>query len=255
MTTHYAYDFLQAWEDRIAQRPPPLSESRKQPETIWLKDCQMIVSRNGKEWEPQGGMHVVANLSKGGVLKVFDAQGPIASDTGLIGELDDGTVIVSHLVQPDNEITGEAEKTHGGRWLVKGTLCKRRKHQMSVLKNLLLRIWCLVIGRFNANLTRSLVQKIAITGKPKTNYDFEREIEILPDRVRVTDRVGSGIPFRRLSVGSDATSIYVANSLTYQESRLCPWQHADWEKLPVENGDKIWIREYFRGSGHSPYDS
>jgi hypothetical protein len=255
MTTHYAYDFLQAWEDRIAQRPPPLSESRKQPETIWLKDCQMIVSRNGKEWEPQGGMHVVANLSKGGVLKVFDAQGPIASDTGLIGELDDGTVVVSHLVQPDNEITGEAEKTHGGRWLVKGTLCKRRKHQMSVLKNLLLRIWCLVIGRFNANLTRSLVQKIAITGKPKTNYDFEREIEILPDRVRVTDRVGSDIPFRRLSVGSDATSIYVANSLTYQESRLCPWQHADWEKLPVANGDKIWIREYFRGSGHSPYDS
>lgn len=255
MTTHYAYDFLQAWEDRIAQRPPPLSESRKQPETIWLKDCQMVISRNGKEWEPQGGMHAVSNLSKGGVLKVFDAQGPIASDTGLIGELVDGTVLVSHLVQPDNEITGEVKKPHGGRWVIRGTLCKRRKHQMSVLKNLLLRIWCLVIGRFNANLTRSLVQKIAITGKPKTKYDFEREIEILADRVRVTDRIKSDIPFRRLSVGSDATSIYVANSLTYQESRLCPWQDADWKNLPIENGDKIWTREYFRGSGHSPYDS
>ena len=126
---------------------------------------------------------------------------------------------------------------------------------MSVFKNLILRVWCLVIGRFNANLTRSLVQKIAITGKPKTNFDFEREIEILSDRVRVTDRLSSNIPFRRLSIGSDATSIYVANSLTYQESRLCPWQHADWENLPVENGKKIWAREYFRGSGHSPYDS
>ena len=84
---------------------------------------------------------------------------------------------------------------------------------------------------------------------------FEREIEVLSDRVRVTDRLSRDTPFRRLSVGSDATSIYVANSLTYQESRLCPWQHADWGKLPIENGQKVWVREYFRGSGHSPFDS
>jgi len=155
----------------------------------------------------------------------------------------------------DNKIKGAIVKPIGGTWFVKGTLCKRRKNQMSVLKSLLLRLWCLLIGRFNANLTRSLVQKIAITGKPKTNYAFEREIEVLSDRVRVTDRLSPDTPFRRLSIGSDVTSIYVANSLTYQESRLCPWQHADWEKLPVENGHKVWVREYFRGSGHSPYDS
>jgi hypothetical protein len=255
MTTHYAYNLLQAWEDRIPERPKPLSESRKEPETLWLRDCHLVVSRNGKEWNDKGGRHVIVNLSKGGVLKVFDSQGPIASDTGLIGELTDGTVVVSHLVQLDNEITGESCKPEGGKWTIHGSLCKRRKNQMSVFKNLILRVWCLVIGRFNANLTRSLVQKIAITGKPKTNFDFEREIEILSDRVRVTDRLASNIPFRRLSIGSDATSIYVANSLTYQESRLCPWQHADWENLPVENGKKIWAREYFRGSGHSPYDS
>jgi hypothetical protein len=255
MTAHYAYDFLQSWEDRTSERPPPIKESRKEPQTIWLKGAQMVISRNGQEWQKKGGLHVVANLSKGGVLKVFDAQGPIASDTGVIGELDDGTVVVSHLVQLDNEIQGDIKNSHGGIWRVQGTLCKRRKNQMSVLKSLLLRLWCLLIGRFNANLTRSLVQKIAITGKPKTNYDFEREIEVLSDRVRVTDRLSRDTPFRRLSVGSDATSIYVANSLTYQESRLCPWQHADWEKLPIENGHKVWVREYFRGSGHSPYDS
>ena len=255
MTAHYAYDFLQSWEDRTSERPPPIKESRKEPQTIWLKGAQMVIARNGQEWQKKGGLHVVANLSKGGVLKVFDAQGPIASDTGVIGELDDGTVVVSHLVQLDNEINGAIEKPHGGTWFVKGTLCKRRKNQMSVLKSLLLRLWCLLIGRFNANLTRSLVQKIAITGKPKTNYGFEREIEVLSDRVRVTDRLSRDTPFRRLSIGSDATSIYVANSLTYQESRLCPWQHADWGKLPIENGHKVWVREYFRGSGHSPYDS
>ena len=255
MTAHYAYNFLQAWEDRIPQRPPPLSESRRKGETIWLRDSGLIVSRNGREWEEKGGIHLVCNLHKGGVLKAFDARGPIASDTGLIGELKDGTVIVSHLVQEDNLITREMEGEDELRWVVDGVMCKRRSNQMSVLKNLLLRVWCFLIGRFNANLTRSLVQKIAITGKPKTRYRFQREIEILPDRIRVTDRLDPDIPFKRLSIGSDATSIYVANSLTYQESRLCPWQHADWKNLPVENGKKTWTREYFRGSGHSPYDS
>ena len=255
MTAHYAYNFLQAWEDRIPQRPPPLSESRRKGETIWLRDSGLIVSRNGREWEEKGGIHLVCNLHKGGVLKAFDARGPIASDTGLIGELKDGTVIVSHLVQENNLITREMEGEDELRWVVDGVMCKRRSNQMSVLKNLLLRVWCFLIGRFNANLTRSLVQKIAITGKPKTRYRFQREIEILPDRIRVTDRLDPGIPFKRLSIGSDATSIYVANSLTYQESRLCPWQHADWKNLPVENGKKTWTREYFRGSGHSPYDS
>ena len=255
MTTHYAYNFLQAWEDRTPDRPKPLADSRKNPETLWLENCKIVISRNGLEWEKSGGRHVIVNLSKGGVMKIFDSFGPIASDTGIIGELTNGNVVVSHLVQSDNIISGNNYQTKGGRWIIKGALCKRRKNQMSVLKNLLLRFWCLLIGRFNANLTRSLVQKIAITGKPKTGYNFEREIEILADRVRVTDRLSSDIPFLRLSIGSDATSIYVANSLTYQESRLCPWQHTDWNSLPVEKGKKIWTREYFRGSGHSPYDS
>ena len=255
MTTHYAYDYLQAWEDRIPERPPSINECRLNPETIWLKDCGLIISRNGGENKEHGERYTIANLHKGGVIKVFDEQGPIASDTGLIGELTDGTVVVSHLVQNENKMDGEIDDLLNAKWSVQGVLCKRRKNLMSVFKNLLLRFWCLTIGRFNANLTRSIVQKIAITGKPKTQFIFERIIELLPDKVRVTDYLEPSTPFKRLSVGSDATSIYVANSLTYQESRLCPWQHANWQSLPIVNGKKVWSREYFRGSKHSPYDS
>ena len=46
---------------------------------------------------------------------------------------------------------------------------------MTVFKQLLLRLWLITVGRFNANLTRSIVQKIAITGKPKTSYRFKRD--------------------------------------------------------------------------------
>jgi hypothetical protein len=123
---------------------------------------------------------------------------------------------------------------------------------MTVFKQLLLRLWLLTIGRFNANLTRSIVQKIAITGKPKTSYRFKRVISVDTKKVTVTDFIPDNMPLKRLSIGSDATSIYVANSLVFQESRLSPWQHADLASLPIEDGKKVWQRSYFRGSGHGP---
>ena len=94
---------------------------------------------------------------------------------------------------------------------------------------------------------------MAITGKPKLPYRFQRSITIYPDKVMVEDKFPKDMPLRRISVGSDATSIYVANSLTHQESRLCPWQHANLENLPSKDGWRVWKRTYFRGSGHDPY--
>ena len=66
MTTHYAYDFLQAWEDLVSYRPKPIGVS-KRPRDDSLCDCNLIISRNGKEWEENGkGRYVVVNLSKEG---------------------------------------------------------------------------------------------------------------------------------------------------------------------------------------------
>ena len=55
--------------------------------------------------------YLITNQSKGGVLKIFDPKGCIASDTGLIGELEDGTIVVSHLVQHDSKFTENFDKT------------------------------------------------------------------------------------------------------------------------------------------------
>ena len=253
MTAHYVYDFLQAWKDYHLERPKPINDSRNEPSTIWMSEAKMIVSWNGKESKPSGGRHFVTNLAKGGVLKIFDSKGPIASDTGLIGELDDGTVAVTHLVQQDNTVTpleGHPDKSRV--FVVEGDFCRRKHNLMSVFKQLLLRGWLLTIGRFNANLTRSIIQKMAITGKPKLPYRFKRTITIDDERVTVEDRFPTEMPLKRISIGSDATSIYVANSLTHQESRLCPWQHADINNLPKEGNQCVWERIYFRGSGHGP---
>ena len=93
------------------------------------------MGRSGKKTGKED--NVVVNLSKGGVLKVFDAKGPIASDTGLIGELTNGRVVVSHLVQKDNEISGSLNGSEGGEWHLKGSFCYRRKNQMNAWKSIL----------------------------------------------------------------------------------------------------------------------
>jgi hypothetical protein len=254
MTAHYVYDFLQAWEDYHPDRPKSINEVRSEPKVQWLPDAKILVSWNGNESKAVGGRHVIANFSKGGVCKVFDSMGPIASDTGLIAELKDGTVAVAHLVQSDNEIiVPDGLDSDTFTFKVDGDFCRRKPNLMSVFKQLLLRGWLLVIGRYNANLTRSIIQKMAITGKPKLPYRFSRSITIERDRVHVVDKFPVNMPIKRISVGSDATSIYVANSLTHQESRLCPWQDADLESLPKDDQFFTWSRSYFRGSGHDPY--
>jgi hypothetical protein len=84
----------------------------------------------------------------------------------------------------------------------------------------------LTVGRRDANLVRSTLQKVLITGKPRTEVQFRRRIEFSDGEVVIFDTIdarGAKVRFKRLAVGSDATSIYVANSNTYQESVLCPW--------------------------------
>ena len=77
--------------------------------------------------------------------------------------------------------------------------------------------------------------KILITGKERTDLHFERQFEIGETSIRIMNEISSssapnsaGSKLQRLHIGSDATSIYVANSNVYQHSVLLPWQdHSD----------------------------
>ncbi|GJQ28470.1 MAG: hypothetical protein HBSAPP03_03540 [Phycisphaerae bacterium] len=246
MTAHYVYNFLQAYDDFAPRGPAPARPDRAQT-ILWLPGAKMALRRADPDSPAE--YHAVANLAKGGALKVFDADGPIASDTGLTATLADGRTVVSHLVQNSAPIDADPA---AGRFTVRAVLCRRRHNLPTPFKNIVFRALLLTVGRFNANLTRSMLQKILITGKPTTPFRFERTVEFMPDRVIVIDRIDASAPITRLAVGADGTSIYVANSNVYQESVLCPWQFADWNALPVEGAFKVWRREYFRGSGHAP---
>jgi len=247
MTAHYVYDFLQAFEDFSPRRPPPIEHDRREAKTVWMPGAKMAVRFGG---DAANGFYAAANLSKGGVIKVFDRAGPIASDAGLIAELSCGNVVVSHLVDNDAAPVAEPTEGAGGVFSIKAKLSRRKHTLPTPFTSILFRLGMITVGRFNANLVRSTLQKILITGKPHTAHEVERIIRFEADRVIVEDRLPRDVVFKRLAVGSDATSIYVANSNVYQESVLCRWQFVDAASLPIENGKRVWRRTYSRGSGH-----
>jgi hypothetical protein len=245
MTAHYVYDFLQAYEDFCPDRPAPIQEARTEAYSRYFPGCRITV-RN----EPSSALYSVANLSKGGVVKVFDPAGPVASDTGLIGRLADGKVVVSHLVWQQAKIQVDDRRVQ-----VTTPLSYRRTKLPTPWTNILFRMGMLTVGRFNANLVRRTLQKILITGKPTTAWEVTRTIEFAADEVTVEDRIPLSCPLIELAAGSDATSIYVANSNVFQESVLCPWHWCDVTRLPVENGARIWKRVYGRRHAENETES
>jgi hypothetical protein len=245
-----ATSYLQAWLDHDTSYLTSTKNILRN-EAIYLRDSGFVVARSSSLAKTNRTNHLIVNLHKGGILKYYDDLGPIASDTGICAELVDGTILISHLYQEEDSYERNYHTKDEGIWVCQGNLHERSINILTPLKGLLFRLWCVTIGRIFSNMTRKIIQKIAITGKKNTKYRFKRVISIGIDQVTVCDHLPADTPIKRLSVGSDATSIYVAGSQSVHESRLCPWQNIEWDELPVLGGNKLWTRTYFRGSGHS----
>ena len=74
---------------------------------------------------------------------------------------------------------------------------------------------------------RRLLQRVLITGKSEAPYRFSRFFKFTSTEIEIEDNVhkpASAPEITSLHIGSDATSIYVANSNVYQKSVLEPWQ-------------------------------
>ena len=214
MCAHYVYDWVQAWKDYAPTRHGLLDQHRP-AFTKWFPNAKMLIKKTAS-------YYAVVSMAKGGVIKVYDANGPIYSDTGPIAKTQSGDVLVSHMV---DENVVEVEPA-SGRASTRGRMSKRKHQLASPVKQAAFRAMNLSVGRYNPNLVRTTLQKILITGKPRTEVAFGRDIELGEREITIRDRIdasGSDVRFARLAIGSDATSIYVANSTNFQESMLLPW--------------------------------
>ncbi|MGE0784280.1 MAG: hypothetical protein AB7S26_01230 [Sandaracinaceae bacterium] len=230
MISHCVIDWMQAWIAYDAEHRDGLVHDHRGPFTRWFDDARLFVKKTDR-------YYAVVSLAKGGVIKVFDESGPLYSDTGLIARTAGGDVLVSHMVD-DYELEVDERS---GTLRARGEM-KKRRHQLSdPLKQIAFRGMNLTLGRLNPHLVRSTLQKVLITGKPRSDARFARTIELGDEGVVIHDRIdisGSDLSLESLACGSDATSIYVANSNVFQESVLCPWIELD-EHVEAVNAQRL----------------
>jgi hypothetical protein len=197
-----------------------LLEDSREPFERWFDDAKIFVKKTGT-------YYAVLSLAKGGVIKVFDESGPLYSDTGILLHSEDGDTLVSHLVDDSFKLDA---KPNQNTFTATGAMARRRYPLPSPVKQMAFRGMNISVGRLGPNVVRGILQKVLITGKPRTEVEFKRVFEFGENTIIIKNEVDASASDKRfdsMATGSDATSIYVANSNTFQESVLLPWNDLD----------------------------
>ncbi len=183
-------------------------------------------------------------LNKGGTFKLFRGDRLVVSDTQvslLVRQGKKQKNAVAHLVGPYQAIVGEDEI------VIKGQLGWAKQQQMTPVKNILLRLVMLSVGRFFPNLIRKLLQKMLITGKKDAPMSFIRRFQWENGQWHVTDTVHADNwnQVEAAGIGCDQTSIYVVMSRTFQMGQLQPWLDLTQEVHKLSGGDPLICDRYF----------
>ena len=208
---HHTWNYLLAWRDFISTRPDlkPRTQGR-----IHFKQGGILIDR-------RENTELYLALNKGGVFKLFRDNKLVASDTQFSVLMRDGNKsrnAVGHLVDKYRvELDSDTIA-------IAGNLGWAKQKQMNTFNLIVLRLVMLSVGRFFPNLIRRILQKILITGKQTTPFQFTRHLTwqdgfwLVEDRLTATswDNVVA------VDIGGDRTSIYVVMSRTFQSGQLQP---------------------------------
>ena len=174
-----------------------------------------------------GRRQTFVSAARGGVFKHF-VHGTLATnDAGLILETSDGRVAVSQRHDRSSSVT-----LVDGKLQVRRTLSWMKFETATPTKLIVFRTLLVTAGRWCRSLVRWLLQRRLITGKHAAPIAWVRTFEFRgegpgEERLQVTDSIelqSSAITVKRMSLGSDHQSVYVAATGVYQDAVLSPWQ-------------------------------
>lgn len=241
MYAHRIANLIQAYRDWSPVTPERARTQRR--DDRWLPGAQIYVRRTPTE-------HTVISAARGGVFKRFEtaedsSDSPTAtrctSDAGLIIEFSNDRTAVSQL----HDLGRPIQCLPGTALLVESPLHWATHETATPLKLVVFRLLLLTAGRWLRSAVRWLLQKRLITGRRPCPAQLSRTIEFVSmpggrSRLRITDCVRLSDPrltVRRMSLGVDHQSAYVAASGVYQESVLESWTHLD-EHVATLNVDR-----------------
>ncbi len=209
-------EFLQSYLD-YASRPDPLPPLpyEQEPFTRYFPGARVFVATSPQHY-------TVANLAKGGVVKLFDRHSGqlLLNDCGLIGELDTGQVVTSQWVDP--AYTCEADEQG---WTVSGNLQAVPSHKLfTPFKNILFRGALVALG-WSPTFSHALkggIRKTLMLGRRPMPLRFRRAWRIEDDALHLTDELQQTgeATLRALAVGDEFFVRYVPQSRYFQSQEL-----------------------------------
>ncbi len=227
MYVHRLGNLLEAYLDWSPDRPES-TEREEITEPEYLPHAQLLVDQTGDR-------HTIVSAARGGVVKHFVGERLLTTDTGLVIETTDGRVAVSQLhdlTRDVQQLSVEQEAGVRAAITITGSLNEVKFETATPLKQAVLHLGMITVGRWCRDLVRRMLQRRVITGRRRLPITLSRTIELLAGSpsLRITDRITLDDPrvmVRRMSISSDLEAAYVAASGVYQDSVLQSWTSLD----------------------------
>jgi hypothetical protein len=172
--------------------------------------------------EKRGSTYLLGNAAKGGVLKYFDADAKIllCSDCGVIGSLEDGTILTSQWIDVASVFT---PAPHG--FSVKGLLHRVPSHKLfTPVKFIIFRVFLLLFGwnTLMAYNIKGLIRRMLMLKSGSSPVSFERTVELKEQDLLIKDvlTLTDAVSFSKLQLGGEFAVRYVPQSRYFQSYEM-----------------------------------
>jgi len=220
MSDRYVYyrvsEFLQSYLD-CKDRPGGSVELPHAQDGLqaYFEDAR-IFARNTE------GKHILCNLAKGGVVKVFDRDSGrlILNDCGVIARLGDDRVASSQWIDPEYEI-----ELNDDGWTVSGRLnFIPASKAFTVFKSLVFRGVLFLLGPspWFSHFLKGRIRRMLIMGQRRSPVKFKRRLQIEGETISLVTELelAGATAFKALSIGGEFFVRYVPQSRYFQSQEL-----------------------------------
>ncbi|MHC0055648.1 hypothetical protein [Actibacterium sp. D379-3] len=207
---HHTWSYLKAALAWRAARPAP---SATQP-GHW--PVAGLVIRQA------GAFTLLVATRKGGNFRLFHHDRLIHADTGPSLILRNGKKwhnLVAHLWSDENRV--EVGDDALG---VAGRMGRAKASRMTPGKLIVLRLLMLGPGRLNPDLVRRILQRLLITGAPRSALRFRRDFQLTETGLELRDRIEGPGDICEAGFGAGQSSIYTVMSRVWHAPQLQPWE-------------------------------
>jgi len=188
--------------------------------------------------------YLVSNFKKGGVLKANFKNGYLLKDSGVVVKIRN-KVYASSWLNPEEEVISEDRGYKVFRELKLLTFPK-----MSIIKNIFLRIFQSLFGRFNFvnKITKKLLRDILISKQKSSGVKFFRVIRVFDDKLEIEDVIISSEKISKVFCGMENPYIFIPSSRYFEIGDLNRYYHQ------FEVGSKrVTIRRVFNEKGKEEF--